>query len=519
MATGNKKPSRSRVGTRPDPVSPEASAIDQNGAGGTLGGESLSFTPLREHRLARKRLQPPLSEVQGVQFSSWYIERVPEILWAVLVASAISRQRRLELFTSVCYAAREVKDTGLFVEHSDLSKANQDQFLTIFRVVLEDEGAQTALRPLLLLGGLPDKEHWEMWISPPDDEAIAWDLLASALKKVVNRRSEESTDIRWTKIMFLALQGKLFLTPAVKHLAEVLVEYPTEGDEASVAAIGSMEMAINTLLAGSTPSTWSSQFWDECFTVTDCVSFVEQETKKGSSVDISGAEFARVYGACASHCMRTMSTTSVDPVHEGTFGMALFATATFAQMFGYMSRRAAGRNLLRTLAETLITLSYLQKEDDQNLWLTWRNYGSGQAKLAFLKMIELTEKPSHVDMNDLEALANEDVWIEFREVNVGSWSGIDLRQMSKEAGVKDVYDSYFVWPSNFVHAQWGAIRDSVYTVCLNPLHRFHRIPRPPRRDLGDIGLDALYLVNKILDLVEKTYPGLSERFEATARDE
>ena len=317
--------------------------------------------------------------------------------------------------------------------------------------------------------------------------------------------------------MFLALQGRLFLTPPVKHLAEELLEYPTGSHDASAATIGSMETVINALSAESTPSAWSSGFWDECFAATDCVGSIEQEPKKNSAVDLSGAEFARVYGACASHGMRTMSTTSVDAVHEGTFGMALFATATFAQMFGYMSRRPAARNLLRTLAEIFITLSYLQERDDQNLWLAWRNYGSGQAKLAFLKMIERTENPSHVDMGDLEALANEDIWIEYREINVGSWSGVDLRQMAVEAGVKDVYDCYFVWPSNFVHAQWGAIRDCIYTICQNPLHRFHRIPRPPRRDLGDIGLDALQLVNKILGLVEKAYPGLSERFSATAK--
>ena len=483
-----------------------------------MGRESSSFTPLREHRLAHKRLRPPLAETGNVQFSSWYIERVPEVLWAVLLASEIGRKRRLELFSSVCQAAGELKETSVSIDHSDLCKVNEEQFHSIFRAVIEDPEARTAVEPLMVLENLPDKEHWEAWISPPENKAQAWQSLGSALLNVVDRRSEESTDIRWTKIMFLACQGKLVLTPAVKHLREELMEYPNRSREGSAAAIGSMEMAINALLTESTPSEWSSEFWEECFAVSDCVWSIEREPRKQSSVSLGGREFARVYGACASHCMRTMGTTAVDPVHEGTFGMALFATATFGQMFGYMSRRAAARNLLRTLAETLITLSYLQEKNDQDLWLAWRNYGGGQAKLAFLKMVDLTEKPSHVDMGDLEALASEDIWIEFREINVGSWSGTDLRRMAEEAGVKDVYDSYYVWPSSFVHGQWGAVRDCIYTVCQNPLHRFHRIPRPPRRDLGDIGLDALELANQILDLVEKAYPGLSERFTGTTKE-
>ena len=319
--------------------------------------------------------------------------------------------------------------------------------------------------------------------------------------------------------MFLALQGRLILTSDVKHLADELIEYPKKSHDSSAAMIGAMEMGINALSSESTPSAWSNEFWDECFAVTDCVGSIEQEPRKESAIDLDGPAFANVYGACASHCMRTTSTTTVDPVHEGTFGIALFATSTLAQMFGYMARRAAGRNLLRTLAEAYITLSYLQSKNDQNLWLSWRNYGSGQAKLAFLKLMEITERPSYVGVDNLESLANEDIWIEYSEINVGSWSGIDLRQMADEAGVKDVYDSHFVWPSSFVHAQWGAIRDSVYTICLNPLHRFHRIPRPPRRDLGDIGLDALRLVNRTLDLVEKAYPGLSERFSPTSKED
>ena len=519
MAIRKRKQPKHRTVTGPTSTSAEQRVVDPKGVEDAPSEDSLWFTPLRHHRLVRKRLKPPLGEIQNVRFFSWYVERVPEILWAVLIADALCRKRRLSLFSSVCQTAREMTDTNLFITHSDLATADTQKFFNIFRSVLSDTDAQEALRPLLVLDGLPDKEHWRMYISPPDDQAMAWNSLASSLIKVIDRRSEESTDIRWSKIMFLALQGRLRLTPPVQHLARELIEYPENTRDDAAALIGSMEMGIDSLAEESTSSAWSRDFWAECFEVTDCVPSLEQEPRRDSAIDIDKMEFVRVYGACVFHCMETTTTTAVDPVHEGTFGIALFATATFAQMFGYMSRRAAGRNLLRTLAEAHITLSYLQMKGDQNLWLSWRNHGSGQAKLAFLKLMELTEKPTHVYADNLEALANEDMWMEYSEINVGSWSGTDLRQMAEEAGVKDIYDSYFVWPSSFVHAQWGAVRDSVYTTCLNPLHRFHRIPRPPRRDLGDIGLDALRLVNRTLDLVEKAYPGFTERFVPATQEE
>ena len=192
MATRKKKQPKSRIVTRPDSAAPEKRAMGQKGVEGAPKDDALWFTPLRKHRLTRKRLQPPLRAIQNLQFSSWYIERVPEILWAVLIASATSRKKRMELLTSVCQAARESKDTTIFINHSDLAALNTHQFLHIFRAVLADTDAQEALRPLLVIDCLPDKKHWEMWISPPDDQAVAWHSLASALIKVVDRRSEES---------------------------------------------------------------------------------------------------------------------------------------------------------------------------------------------------------------------------------------------------------------------------------------------------------------------------------------
>ncbi|PFE08590.1 hypothetical protein CN307_27980 [Bacillus cereus] len=60
---------------------------------------------------------------------------------------------------------------------------------------------------------------------------------------------------------------------------------------------------------------------------------------------------------------------------------------------------------LRTIAECYITLAYLCHQNKEELWQTYREYGSGQAKLAFLKLDEMELKPKYVDTDTLKALA------------------------------------------------------------------------------------------------------------------
>ena len=46
----------------------------------------------------------------------------------------------------------------------------------------------------------------------------------------------------------------------------------------------------------------------------------------------------------------------------------------------------SGRTTLRTIAESFITLAYLAKKDDAELWQKYQVYGTGQTKKAFLKL-------------------------------------------------------------------------------------------------------------------------------------
>ena len=66
------------------------------------------------------------------------------------------------------------------------------------------------------------------------------------------------------------------------------------------------------------------------------------------------------------------------------------------------------------MTECYIVLAFLLKRDEPALWKKYRNYGSGQAKLAFLKNFDLdkSDMPDYFDVSELEAMANEEADIQ-----------------------------------------------------------------------------------------------------------
>jgi hypothetical protein len=172
------------------------------------------------------------------------------------------------------------------------------------------------------------------------------------------------------------------------------------------------------------------------------------------------------------------------------------------------------------LLEMRLTLRYLMQQDKQELWRTWRNYGIGQAKLTSLKLEDSSSAPpQYLDEKILKLIANEDFWEEFVPIDIGHWADSDLRKLSEKVGFKDLYDRYHGWTSGYSHAQWGPIRESVFILCLNPLHRAHRIPKvqtPPL--LPSVREDAIELFNSILSELDTAYPSFTFRCSSSTKN-
>jgi Family of unknown function (DUF5677) len=474
---------------------------------------------LDQHKRLGKSLVPPLLTVPGVTFQSWTNDRLPEMLWACLVISVLPRSHALNAFREIASIGLKYRDrqgTGEWsLFQSQLPLQPPEIFNQILAVITRHPLGYAALRPLLLFDGLPGRDQWMSALTVEVQEGD-WQTLGDAVLKVLDHHSQEATDVRWLSVLFKIALGLLYLPVGMKDHGEEILHYPNRGDMRSVRpSIRAMEMS---LAMGSKPekTVWSTTFWKECLDKTRCAP-VGLPRQTGPAYDriASIKQIWQVHEALLNHWFTTLDTTAIDAKHDAAFGFGFYSLAVLLEMIvGRNGSGITGRLLLRTLVECRISLAYLRSSCQADLWDKFRAFGSGQAKLALLKLDEMGKnKPNFVSARVLESLCNEDFFQEYLQMDLGHWCGLDLGKMAEASGTKADYDAVYGWASTFVHGHWPALRDSCMTHCLNPLHRLHRVPLPGHRLLENSVPDGVRLVNLIVDDVAALYPAFIPRVQ------
>lgn len=490
------------------------------------------YSPIQQHKRVGKELIPPLNTMEQMMRSSWRDDHAPELLWAFLIAVVIPRAEYFNIFRRVAMWAKEMfppkekklddgastpppplppgmPDMGCEVDHTSISQFTDEQFKAFVGILTKHPLGYAALRPLLLLRELPGAQQWRstLGVEPTTDD---WYTLADAIAHSFDHQSEKSTDIRWLKLIIKMIGGKLHFPYGMEERLEEVLRFPDKGDMRSVRPfIRAGEMGLRR----QPPSNWIAIFWAQLMEETGCLDgSIEQDYSKLSPVVLSLRTILDLRTAIAArfHAVKTPQRT--DARLDATFGLTLYALSLLEEIAAPpISQLILGRMGLRSMAEVVVTLSYLLKKDTTAMWETYRNYGTGVAKLAFLKLEQtIGDAPSFVDPDTLEEIANEDVWQEFVNVNLGHWANQNVRDLAIEGGTKDVYDAYYDWTSTYSHAQWGAVRDSNFVTCHNPLHRLHRIPRPVHRLLPSVVPDAAKLANSAIGLLERAHPQMEK---------
>jgi hypothetical protein len=477
-----------------------------------------NYSPINKHKNEKKLLKPPMNTLPGgTNFSSWVNDRMPHMLWACLLAGNLERERYLHLFRMVAKNIREhLPDyKSLGVGHVDFAKLSETQFDTVFEQVLSDSEAVEVLRCLLFVECLPDFLHWKRRLINPPEEGNA-KALATGILNCFDHQSQPATDVRWLKVIFQMIIGRMIFPESMRDHVEELRLYPDLGDMRKVRpSIRAAEIGLNNFDNDETLKAayleFSDEFWNAMLANTEC-DIAQNFKPPALPVQSIRTEIYDLMKSLSDHFDATLVTTKIDARHDVSFGLILYASALALEMtLGYGHKMAGGRIMLRSIMETYITLHYLKKQDNDKEWLAYREDGAGKTKLAFLKNLDAEEKPDFIDIDRLENLANEEMWLEFRDVNIGAWSKKDLRKLATECGVKDVYDKYYDWASGYAHAQWVCIRDTAFSICSNPLHRFHKIPVPLKTTMPSVLPDACKLINLMLDDLNSLYPAFKPR--------
>lgn len=232
--------------------------------------------------------------------------------------------------------------------------------------------------------------------------------------------------------MTAVAKGELHFPPDSKQLDEY-INYPNLGDMRQVRpSIRAAEMILRAGVAkDDAPSNWPSEFWMEAWRRTNCLLVNPDEGAKGDDHRPLFDKVAEINNDVFDHFISTIDTTDVDPRHDGAFGLVCYVLHLLAfSLKGVVGQTTQGRITLRSAVEALINLTFLATKDDPTIWLQYRNYGAGQAKLSYLKFND-EDTPAFVTRDLLEEIANADMWLEFQDIKLGAWAN------------KKIYE---VWP-------------------------------------------------------------------------
>jgi len=475
------------------------------------GKTQKAYSGIADHKRQKKVLVPPMMAIPQVKLQSWMNDRLPEMLWCALLISKLGRSQALEIFRKTAALLQDLPPEQRAVQPtlSGLGSLPKDLLNRFLAVICHDAATQDALRPLLLFNELPARDQWAAAIGRAA-HAEDWQAIKAAVLLVLGHQSQEATDCRWVRVLFHLCSGKLHLQ--TREQVQEILDYPSFGMPEKVRpTIRALEGMLGEMLSGVWA--WPEFFWRQCQRDTPCEPRHTMETDLSLRLSTTRAQTHRVRKSLADHERASAFTTGVDAKHDAVFGLGAYALAIMDELLWLgNSTSILGRLGLRSLLECYVTLAYLKKRDDPALWTAYRQYGSGQAKLAFLKLDESKGTlPASVNMEVLGQLANEDMWQEFVSIDLGDWAASDLRKRSEEADVKAEYDRLYPWTSAFVHSNWAAVRNSCFDLCVNPVHRLHRRLRPDTAALGDVVEDACELVDKTLVIVDSLFPGFNAR--------
>lgn len=473
---------------------------------------------LNEHKRYKKKLIPPLKQLSGLKTLSWRDDKMPEYLWVGLLLKGMKRDKVIyrlkEIVKYWMHQPKKLCPTDIsFTALSRIPYENQKQFINTFFGNGEEH---ISIQPLqVLLENLPGHKAWKEVMDRSnfnnDKKEQFWLEIGNVVLEGSDHQSELSTDCRWFRVLYFTLGIKKLIIPVNIIPVDNIINYPYHGELRSVRpVIRAMEIGIpfedNTL-------EWTKKFWEICMKHTKCIP-IKIYNNNGIKNSITLEDTSKLIDDLKKHWDTNVNDTDLNPKRDAIYGNVFYCVSILEELL--KSENAVsivGRLGLRAIVESYITLAYLIKKDEDNLWKEYRNYGVGQIKLATLKLDEKVENvPSSVNVEYLNQLINEDHWEEFTSINMGNWNSKTLRNISDEAGLLEVYNKFYDWTSSFVHGNWGAIREAVFVTCVNPLHRFHRIP-DKRQTLNDVINDAADLINNMLNLLDGEYHGFKNRLK------
>lgn len=120
-------------------------------------------SPLTAHSRSGKQLHPPFAQLgDKIVFSSWANDRMPDMLWAVIIRGILDQEFAISQFRRILkFVGNHKKRESLFdLTHTGIAQYEPELRREFISHILADPTTARALTILKLFEALPAREDW-----------------------------------------------------------------------------------------------------------------------------------------------------------------------------------------------------------------------------------------------------------------------------------------------------------------------------------------------------------------------
>lgn len=472
--------------------------------------QSAKGTPqfLKGHKRIGKRFIPPFLQIPNISPSSWYIDRLPELIWLTLLSDQQGYQAAVNYaikLSDIVNSVVEVEKRKCgFYMASDYLSLSEDERTQIISKMGEELNNAIDMSVGTILKFYPDfPMGWlvsEKWMKGTSIGLEGLDSIKNAVRTRIDRTSKPAMECQVLAWFMECKSGKVKFPMGMDIPDPNLIsEYPNSDESKEMAA--RIRASLGAFVAmRERKSDWANSFWKHSFEISACEYPNEGASPRlPKSVDLSetlkiGAQF---HSEVEAELQALWNRTRFDP-REATKANVIAGLLSRNLQFASdivqnpdLWRMPTGIILIRCMAETLIRLQWLIKCGKDKDYREYVEFGLGQEKLLLEhhKRIAQEDRPDRKaildDIERREAWVNTQLYTFLLPVDVGGGPhGKDLRALSEEAGLLDLHRLVYSPFSSYVHGHWNAIARLNLSRCQNPLHADHHIPVVPPRPIS-----------------------------------
>jgi len=469
------------------------------------------ISDLKSHKYKKGLIQPPMNTFAGTQLASWTNDRLPEYLWLGLILMSFPRTEGIEKIGKILKEISQINKTIIQPKLSIILSLADIEQEKIYEIICKYIDART-IAPLTVIyknTSYPLFNQYFNFSDIPINNRI--NTISKAIKLYYDHQSHEATDLRFVVSSMRIFQDKLKVFSG-STFPEAFQNYPyTSHDSEKMRmyrpSIRTMEMID---FENSHNETFINNFWKEVGLKTNCKPIILGFKKKEEIMDYK--KYILEFQEMLNHLINEKKELSLlDDKFDVIVGTTTYALKIFNDVIHKeLDDSILGRHAFRTVLEAYINIKYLLKIESEhsNIWQEYKIYGIGKYKFPLLKERESEKEKEETHFLEplIEVLINEIMWEEYVDIDLRYFDKKKVKEKFEEVDEKYLYEVLYEYDNNFIHAFWGAIRESSMLHCDNPSHKYHSIPDVNfEQKMSSINHDIYKIINKFFKLVEKVF--------------